>query len=165
MITKFRIGAAGVALISAFAIAASAHAATAAADATAQILDALSIDNTAPLNFGLIGVNGAGTVTVDTAGDATCDANLVCAGTSSAAAFVVEGTPSTNVSVVLDGIVDLSGAGDDLVLSALTSSAGATLALDGSGEGSFTVGGTIAVAAGQAPGVYTGSFNATVEYE
>lgn len=162
---KFRFGAAGVALVSAFGLAASAHAATANADATAQILDTLQIDNTADLDFGQVGVTGAGTVTVSTAGAATCSVNLVCAGTSSAAAFTVEGTANTNVSIVLDNISNLSGPGADLVLSALTSSAGASLALDGSGAGSFTVGGTIAVAANQTPGVYNGSFDATVEYE
>jgi hypothetical protein len=166
MTNKFRIGAAGVAVISAFGMAGIANAAVETADAEANILAAITITVDASLNFGDIAVNGAGTVDVPYDGSgAVCSANLVCAGGDNPGAFSLTGAADLDVSIVLDNVVDLSGPGTDLVLSGLTDSEGGSMTLDNAGEGSFTDGGTIAVAAGQAAGVYTGSFDVTVEYQ
>ncbi len=41
----------------------------------------------------------------------------------------------------------------------------ATATLDGTGAATFTVGGTLSVAASQAEGVYLGTFNVTADYQ
>jgi len=166
MITKFRIGAAGVALATAFGMSSAAHAATASSDAQALILEALQITNTEPLDFGDIAVNGAGTVVVAADGSgATCSVNLVCAGNDQPASFDLEGAANLDVSISLGSIVNLTGPGAPMTLSLLTSSEGASTTLDAGGLGSFDVGGTLTVNAGQVAGWYTGSFVATVLYQ
>jgi hypothetical protein len=165
MITKFRIGAAGVAIISAMGMANSANAATASATADAVILAPLTVTNTDNLDFGTVAVNGAGTVAVSSGGTRTCSANLVCSGTPSAAAFTVAGAASVNVSIGYQNITTLTSGANSMVLSNLSNSAGGTLALNGSGAGAFTVGGDLAVAANQAAGTYQGSFQVVVLYQ
>lgn len=166
MITKFRIGAAGVALLSAMGMATSANAATASANADAVILAPLTVTNTDNLDFGTIAVNGAGTVSIAADGSArNCSANLVCSGTYSEASFDIDGAPSVNVSIGYSGITTLTSGANSMVLSNLSNTAGGTLALDGSGEGSVGVGGDLAVAANQAAGTYQGTFNVVVLYQ
>ena len=60
-----------------------------------------------------------------------------------------------------DGFVVLHGT-DTMAFTASVSSASDTL--DTNGDGSFTVGGTLTVAADQAAGDYTGTYDATVAY-
>jgi hypothetical protein len=119
MITKFRIGAAGVVLISAMGIATSANAATANATATAVILAPLELENLNSLDFGTIAVNGAGTATVGT-GTVTCTGNLICTG-GSPADFRVRGEAGRTVSLSYANVTTLSnGGGGTMALSNFT---------------------------------------------
>lgn len=167
MITKFRIGAAGVALISALGMASAAYAADSeTATAEANILEALDLVYVNSLHFGDIAVNGAGTVSVPANGSgATCTANLICAGGDSPADFTVQGSPSTAVDISYSNVVNLTGPGTAMTLSNLNADVGTSLTLDGTGNGAFSVGGDLAVNAGQAAGYYSGSFDVTVEYQ
>jgi len=139
-----------------------AHAATASADATANILQQVTVTNTSDLDFATI-VTGAAasTVAVDSAGAVTCGAGLVCSGTTTAAGFDVTGTTGQTVDVSSDASVTLNSGANSMTATLATSVA--TIVLDGTDA--FTVGGTLSVGAGQADGAYVGTFNVTVDYQ
>lgn len=141
-----------------------AHAATASADATANILEQVTVTSDGTdLAFGTI-VTGtaASTVAVASNGTATCGAGLVCTGTTTAAGFDVTGTTGETVDVSADTTVTLTNANGDNMSASLSPSV-STIVLDGT-DG-FTVGGTLNVGANQADGQYAGTFNVTVDYQ
>jgi len=176
MTKTIRFGAAGIALFAAMGMSNAAFAQTSAtADARAEVLDSLTITNTAGLDFGTMVVDGAGSVTLEPDGTLDCsDPDLVCSGTSTVAAFAVTGTANKDVTVGLPtGDIELLHPGfigaanpDEfrITLNTFVSSTGLSVLLDGAGEASFTVGGTITLDAVQAAGIYTGAFDVTVEY-
>lgn len=92
MIKMLRTGAAG-AVLAAMALASAANAAeTATATAEADVVQAFTVTKDADLDFGAIVVDPAGgDVSVSAAGTLTCGAAFVCHGSSSAAAFSVDG--------------------------------------------------------------------------
>ena len=140
-----------------------ANAATASADARANILQQVTVTSDgSDLDFGTI-VSGAAasTVAVNAAGAATCGAGIVCSGTTSAAGFDVTGTSGETVDVSSDLTVTLTGPTD--TMSATLTPSATTILLDGTDA--FSVGGTLAVAANQADGAYLGTFNVTVNYQ
>ena len=164
MLKSIRLGAAGVAIAATLGMTSAAHAVTAEAHATAEILEQLTLAEVNALDFGVIAVNGAGTVVVAPNSTVTCGANLICTGTAAAASLTVTGSDGATVGVTLpSGSVDLIGPGAPMALSSFTASA-TTLTLTG-GDAIFTVGGTLAVAAGQAAGTYNGEFPVSVEYQ
>lgn len=140
-----------------------AHAATATADARANILEELTVTKDAgtDLDFGTIITDGtAGNVVVGTNGvRGTCD--LICSGTTDAADFSVTGTASEAVTLTVPATVSLTGPGAAMTA---TLSSTALPALDAAGDGAFSVGGSLAVNAAQADGAYVGTFSVTVEY-
>ncbi len=139
-----------------------AQAATASADATANILEQVSVTNTADLDFATIVTSAAAsTVVVSSAGAVTCGAGLVCSGTTAAAGFDVSGSTGQTVDVSVDANVTLNSGGNSMTASLAASSATLVLA----GSDSFTVGGTLSVGANQADGAYTGTFDVTVDYQ
>ncbi|MEO9634299.1 MAG: DUF4402 domain-containing protein [Parasphingorhabdus sp.] len=140
-----------------------AQAATASADARANILQQVTVTSDgSDLDFGTI-VTGAtaSSVVISSAGALTCGTGLVCSGTTSAAGFDVTGTTGEIVTVSSDASVTLTGPSDTMTAS-LTPSA-STITLDGT-DG-FTVGGTLSVGANQADGAYVGTFGVTVNYQ
>src|SRR5690606_17536416 len=78
MLKSIRLGAAGVAIAATLGMTSAAHAVTAQATATAEILEALDVVAVSALDFGVIAANGAGTVAVATNSGVTCGANLIC---------------------------------------------------------------------------------------
>ncbi len=140
-----------------------AQAATASADATANILQQVTVTSDgSDLAFGTI-VTGtaASTVAVDSAGAVTCGTGLVCSGTTTAAGFDVTGTTGETVDVSADASVTLTGPSGTMTAS--LSPSVSTIVLDGT-DG-FSVGGTLNVGANQADGAYSGTFNVTVDYQ
>lgn len=175
MINKLRYGAAGVAIAAAMGMGSVAHAAD-NADATAQaeILAALTLDlqTGTLLDFGQMVVNGADTVVLDPAANLTCGTNLVCSGTPSVPAFDISGgTANKDVTVNLPTsaitLLRQGGTGgvaaDEIELDTFTASS-TTVTLDGAGDGTFTVGGTIHIDGTESAGVFDGTFNVSVEY-
>ena len=175
MKSVLRYTAAGVALAT-VGFASAAQAATANADATAEILSTLQVtvvttDRT--LDFGDIadaGLAGTSTVVVDPAGARTCGANLTCSGTTEAPTFNVSGLvgstvnisfPNASAPLTYGGAVP-TGMTGTMTVDTFTSSA-ASLSLV-AGTGSFTIGGTLTVNPLKAPGVYTGSVAVEVLY-
>ncbi len=177
-----RLGAAGIAMFAALGMSSVAHADTASADATAEVLDSLVLNNVAALDFGTMVISGGGVVTLaadgTAAGGLTCtDTDIVCSGTTSVAGFTVEGTNNKAVTIVLPTTAielrhpDYTAATATehaIVLDTFTASdngaGGPEVTLDGAGDASFEVGGTITVDGTEAPGVFQGDFEVTVEY-
>ncbi|MDQ4418995.1 DUF4402 domain-containing protein [Sphingobium sp. DEHP117] len=141
-----------------------ANAAQGTASATATILSPITVTKTADLAFGkIIAGASSGTVTISAAGSLTCAAALTCSGTTAAAAFDVSGSSSEIVTITPDSSVTLTSGANSM--SASLNASAATLTLNGSGAGSFTVGGVLTVGASQAAGSYSGNFNVTVNYQ
>ena len=166
MFNKFRIGAAGVALIAAFGMASSASAANPeTADATAEILAALDITwDTSPLDFGTIAVNAAGTAVVSNGGVLSCTpTNLICTG-GSAAGFTITGGANQTVDVTVPGSITLNGPGASTLTVTTSNSLGVTPTLSGLGSLTFAVGGSMPVAAAQAAGTYSNTFDVEAAY-
>jgi hypothetical protein len=169
-----RTAAAGVALAS-FGIASAASAQTTdSADVTAEILTALSVavDATADtLNLGTIadgGIAANANLTVTPAGAlVSCPALLICGGTIAAPTFHIDGLAAEVVDVSFVNATETltSGGGDVLSVGSFTTDlVGNQATLDGAGEASFAVGGTLTVAPNQPAGVYDGSLSVSVAY-
>ena len=145
--------------------ASSAQAATASADATATILQQITVTKTADLAFGtvVVGTTG-GNVTIANNGTTpiSCAAALACSGTNGAASFNVVGTVGEAVTVTVDPSVTLTS-GSNSMTASLNPSYSGTHTLVASDV--LRVGGTLSVGASQASGVYSGSFDVVVNYQ
>ncbi|MEE4153278.1 MAG: DUF4402 domain-containing protein [Erythrobacter sp.] len=174
-----RSGVAGIALMAAMGMSSAAHADTAIADATAEVLQPLNLElDNGALDFGSIVVDGADTLTLTPDNTMDCaDKNVVCVGTTSVPVFSLSGTankditillPTTDVNLVVEG-GSSAVARQVLTLNNFTTSTQVNNApgvtLDGAGEATFSVGGTLNIGADQEPGIYEGSFTVEVEYQ
>lgn len=167
---KFLKAAAAVAVVAAGFASTGAMAATGSANATAEILAAVQITNTAALRFGQVAPpnSGSGSVGVAalTGSTAVCGGGAVCGGTSGPAAFDIAGSGGLDVGVSLPAtsvtIRDGGGAGPNSM--AVTGLSLDTTVLFG-GVGTVFVGGTLTVPAGQAAGVYSANFNVDANYQ
>lgn len=147
---------------------------TATATATAEILSTLAIVNDSDLNFGTIAVNAAGTAVVSADGlsDSCTLTALVCGGTRAPAGFTITGASGVGVAVTLPAAAATltyvgwagAGAAPTMTLSSFTSyfPTGTTLV---AGATTVNVGGSLAVAAAQEPGTYTGTFDVSAQYQ
>ena len=143
------------------------------ANATATIIQAISIDKVADLNFGKIIADptAAGQVAIQTDGSRTIAAgNVVLFDQGSnhqAASFKTIGSPGAAYYLVLpaDGSVSLTGpsGSDPMTIEGFVHSATGTLDAT-TGEEIFKVGAKLNVGANQAPGQYTGTFTVTAAY-
>jgi Mat/Ecp fimbriae major subunit len=142
--------------------ASAANAATANATAKANILKQITVTKTADLDYATI-VTGAAasTVQITPAGVKTCGAGLTCTGTVSAAAFTVVGTVGAIANVTVPASVSLTSGANSMTSTLVGSATTLTLAA----SNTLTVGGTLSVGAGQADGVYSGTFAVTVDYQ
>jgi len=157
---------AGTAVLAATLSATGAEAATASATARARVLRALTLTNdNRPLDFGaVVAVATPGTVTIDSAGTrSACTGGISCSGSVSAALFDLTGTATEVVTIDAAASVTLTSGLN--TMSATLSESTTSTTLDATGAGSFAVGGTLTVAANQAEGVYTGTFNVTANYQ
>jgi len=161
-----RTAAASVAIAS-LGLSAPVWAATETANAEAEILAALDVNLDATrntLDFGSIAESGAGgTVTLTPAGGLTCGAGLVCSGTTETPNFDIDGEAGATVNISLTSANISLTSGANTMGVALSASA-ASLVLDGSGVGTFDVGGVLTVGANQAVGTYTGQLEVNVVY-
>ena len=136
-------------------------------DAGAKIVSPLQISNLTALYFGTIApsLSAGDTVIVSPTGAKTCGAELTCLTEDhTAARFNVTGEADASYTIDLPTSIQISnGAGSNMTVNNFTGSkSNGTLV---AGEDDFTVGGTLAVAANQATGEYTGTFTVTVEYQ
>ncbi|QLC25619.1 DUF4402 domain-containing protein [Parasphingopyxis algicola] len=166
LITVFAAGSAAATL---GIVGSAANAATATADATAEILQQVQIAKTADLNFGTIvpdsTASGNVNVAANAAGTRTCAANLTCAGATSvsSAAFDVTGANGLNVDVTgIGSLTQLSDGANTMPISLSASSN--VLAMTGSAVALY-VGGDLTIGVNQPAGVYSGSFTVNVDYQ
>lgn len=105
----------------------------------------------------------AGTITIATGGGRTAVDIDLMGGTISAAGFTVGGESGTNYTITLPASATLSGAGLDMTVDTFTDDSSG-MSLCGCPFDDFNVGATLHVGASQAPGVYSGTFSVTAEY-
>lgn len=174
---NFKQRALKLALVSAFALGASAlgvnaYAATATGTATATVVIPIAIANSSPnLRFGSFSTAAAGdTVTIAPAGTRTSTGALLVNSTNApgAASFAVTGDttltyaitlPSTAQSIAIGAGIGTSA----MAVTAFTSTPSGTGALT-AGAQTLLVGATVTTVAGQVAGAYTGTFSVTVAY-
>ena len=133
----------------------------------------ISIAKVTDLSFGaLLGSGVAGTAIMTPAGgrSPTGGVTLGAFSPGGAASFTVTGGKGAHYSITLPaGTITLTAPGGTLAVSAFTStpSGSGTLGTVAPNAGSqtLTVGATVAVAANQAEGDYSGTFNVTVAYQ
>lgn len=164
-------------LVSAAAVAAVATAAPAfaqgagptasdSANASATIVQPISISKTQDMAFGSIAADSTnpGTVSVAANGTLTSSPNLSITGsTGSAAAFDVDGQATLTYTVQTPANAVLSNGTESMTVT-LTGPTGA-LTIDNGNLNDVVVTGSLAVGANQAPGVYNGSFTVSVQYQ
>ena len=143
--------------------------------AAAKIVTPISITQTASLHFGTMAISAGtpGTCVLTTQGTRTQTGGVnlsVQAPTASNAAYNVSGAVSTTYGITLPSTITVTSGAANMTINSLlarTASAaanGLTGTLSAAGTDNFTVGGTLNVAAGQATGIYTGTFDVTVAY-
>jgi hypothetical protein len=146
-----------VAMFMSFSTSVLAYDASISVDAT--VVQSLQANVTTDLSFGSFGLVDNGSAgTVDTAGSNTNIDEIVA---PTVGVVTIAGAASTAVNVSVTNAT-LSGAGDDMTATLSVSDTNPTL--DGSGAATVNVNGSLAVAAGQAAGSYTGSATVTVNY-
>lgn len=148
-------------------VGASAQDAKADITASATLLRSLQIVSTSGLSFGTMSPGAAqGAVVMDPSGSrsASGGVTLLSTNTGSASAVSLQGTPAMTYSVTLPPTVTLSSTGGaSMTLSNLTTSLqGNAGSIGNNGSGNFSIGGSLAVAAGQAVADYTGTFQVTL---
>jgi hypothetical protein len=170
-----------IALVSAFALGATAlsggatAATTANATATATVVTPIAVAKSTDLVFGSFYPGATtGTVDVNTNGTRTVTGGVVAAtgATATAAKFDVTGQASAAYTVSYASGVTLTGPGTAMALTQISDFSGAggaaTLATAGTlsagGTQSIYLGGSLAVGANQVAGAYTGTISATVVY-
>lgn len=160
------------------------HGGTATAQTQVAVLTAGSIEKIADMDFGSIAQsNTAGTVVLTPEPAATCTASgtLIRSGACKAAGFTIYGKKNNRVFLRENngGAITLNGPGgatmqlNNLTVDVvgMTSKQGATgwdlgswKVTSGNGIAEFYVGGTLNVAAAQAPGVYNGTLMVQVQF-
>lgn len=147
--------------------AAAAQAATTSSNANAQILTALTLTNTVPLEFGQIAASAsAGTVSVSTASVRTSTGGVTLAGLTpaTAASFDVLGDAASTYAITLPTSTTIDSGANSMTVDTYVSSPNGTGTLDGGGADTILVGARLSVGANQAAGSYTGTFDVTVQY-
>lgn len=141
------------------------------ATATARIVKPLVLTHVQDMNFGTILQSGAGTwtgavVKVNLDGTLTCaSTNVVCSGTVATARYNVAGTNNQRVFITAPNF-DITNANDGTKLTVTVDKGLGYVDLTNSGAPGkdFDLGGSISVDSATTGGVYTGSFNVTVDY-
>jgi hypothetical protein len=149
---------------------------TATTDAGAKIVTALTLTKTTDLHFGTMAIpTGAVNLVLATNGSRTASvpANITLlsqAPLATNAAYTVAGTAASTYAITLPTTVTITSGTNNMTVAsfvakpASTGVNGVNGTLDGSGADSFVVGATLQLSNAQAAGVYTGTFNVSVNY-
>ena len=143
------------------------------AEARGVVLQPLTITNVDGLNFGTVLSSPlAGTVTINEDDGSRTVSGGVTAITldlGGRATFDGYGTEGQLVDLTLTPVAALTGPGPDIVVLSMDLDAGGgftqTRTIPVGGAFTVGVGGSFAIAANQANGLYTGSFSVTAEYQ
>ena len=132
------------------------------AGASAQIAIPVSIVESTALDHGTVAASGSlGTVEISLAGAQTVTGGVTALGGSpSQGIFAVTGETNTAFTTTMDPTSSLTGPGTAMVAT-LSNDAPSNLS---SGSATVNVASSLAVAASQVAGAYTGTFSITVNY-
>ena len=149
------------------------QAASATANANATVVTPIAIVNAADLVFGSFAPGAGGTVTISNSGVRSASGAILMTGAApQAARFNITGQASTTYSITHSGTAVLTSGANTMALAKTSDLTGANVTsgnvaagtLDAGGAQSLYVGGTVTVGAALAPGLYTGTVLATVDY-
>ncbi len=135
-------------------------------EASATIIDPLQLENVRNLAFGSIvpDVNGAGAVIIRPNGSRFCASNISCFDEAYAAQFRVTSPPGAALRFQLPSAFDISNGQASMTVDRMrVSIKPGTPRL--SRQRTFFLGARLNVGAAQAPGVYKGTFQISVDYE
>lgn len=139
------------------------------ATGSVQIIQPLSITNTAGLDFGRVTLPATtATVTIGSGADSVNVTGATAAGgTPSRAKFTINGEPNSDVSLTRPANFDLVHGVDPGATIPVTLSYDLTTTptLDGSGAALLNVGGSFDLASTTMAGAYSGTFNVSVDYQ
>ena len=135
----------------------------------AQLLRSLTLTKLQDMDFGDLAVAGAGTAIINPVTDtmATTGGVLMLGGTPHAAQFrgVASGNSVVNIRVPNGGVsLTRVGGTETILLNNFTLDGQSKRAMAQAGVFTFKVGGTLRPAAGQVDGLYTGTFDVTIQY-
>jgi len=139
------------------------------ATTSATVVAPIAITQAQNMEFGAFAASDGGTVTLTTAGAISATGPVLTnAASATAAEFTVTGVDDATFSIAIADD-DLTSGDDTMALTTVHDLDASSQ--DNPGTGTLTggtqtiyVGGTLAVAADQAPGAYTGTVTATVDY-
>jgi Mat/Ecp fimbriae major subunit len=145
----------------------SALATSATGQASAVILQAITVTQNTAMNFGdIFQTGGAGTVTLTSAG-AISGTGFSFYGTTAAGQFTAVGSAGAPAVISFSTGDTLTSGGNTIPMGTYTTSVTSPTTFPGTtGSGSlvFTVGATLTIAANQASGNYAGTYTVTVNY-
>jgi len=147
--------------------AATADAATASSPASADLVPAIAITNTVPLEFGQIVPSATiGTVTVPTAGNRAISGGVTLANgiVATPSSFDVTGSADSTYAITLPTSITLLGVGPPMVVDGFVSDPSGNGLLSPQGTQTFPVGATLHVGVNQPAGEYTGTFDVNIAY-
>ena len=141
------------------------------ATATAKIVKPLALYWAQDLDLGTVLLSGAGawsgaTVSISRAGSFACtNSNVTCSGATKVAKYRVTGTNNQTVTISAPNVT-LTNANDNTKTLVLTVDNPGTVTLPNAGNQGveFSLGGAITVDSTTVDGVYSGTFNVTVDY-
>lgn len=144
-------------------------AATQNASGQASILSSLSVLKQSDLDFGELVVTAAGTAVIDpVSGSTSATGGVTPVGTAGhPAVFIATGSKNSVVHIKLPltpVTLTQSGGAATVTVSNWTLNGSTNQKIPLSSTFSFAVGGTLNVAAGQPDGIYSGTFQVTVQY-
>lgn len=171
--TRLTIRSLSLATVLAACCAGNAMAATATATSSSMVVVPIAVTKAADLSFGRLAAGASsGTVTVSPNGARSFSGSVAgVGGTISAAQFNVTGEPGLTYSITLGGSTQLTSGSDNLPFTTISDTSASSITSGNVSTGTLTggaqsiyVGGSLAVSANQAPGNYSGTVTATVDY-
>jgi hypothetical protein len=140
-------------------------AATATGHASVTIVSAVAVSETAPMDFGTVGVTKAGgSVVLSPNGARSGPAAYAFDGSAHPGQFTVAGTPNAAIAISFSSGDAVTGPGPAMTLGSFTHNAGKAPALNSAGNLTLAVGATVTVGAAQPYGSYAGTYTVTVNY-
>jgi len=159
-----------VALAFALAAAEPACAATQTASVNATVVKPLAIKWLQDLNLGTITLGPGGwsnaTVAISRAGTFTCaNTNITCTGATQVAKYNVSGSNNRTVRISAPNVTLVNQSNPAETLTLVPDSPGTVLLTSSGPPGvAFPIGGSITLSSTTGGGLYTGTFNVTVDY-
>jgi hypothetical protein len=127
---------------------------------------AITLTNLGGINFGKVLPYGSpGNVSVFSNGTySTVNSYVSDATNIQASSWAVNGIPGAPYAVTLPTSVTISNGSENMTVTNFNRSGGVQLTLDAAGNSAFTVGARLNVGSNQPAGIYSGTFNVTVNY-